>query len=71
MISTWQFNQLHLIFDGALLLVRGLKMAKILISSLLPIVITLLVGYFAGFKRDFAEPDAALLNKVIMKYTLL
>ncbi|KRM34647.1 permease [Agrilactobacillus composti DSM 18527 = JCM 14202] len=45
-------------------------MAKILISSLLPIVITLLVGYFAGFKRDFAEPDAALLNKVIMKYTL-
>lgn len=45
-------------------------MVKILVGSLLPIIVTLLLGYFAGFKKDFVEQDAAILNKVIMKYSL-
>ncbi|MFT8424956.1 MAG: AEC family transporter [Liquorilactobacillus sp.] len=45
-------------------------MAQILISALLPIIITLLLGYFAGIRKDLDGYAAVILNKVILKYCL-
>lgn len=45
-------------------------MSEILISSLLPIVVTLFLGYFAGLRHDFTAQHASLLNNLVMTYTL-
>lgn len=45
-------------------------MAEALISSLLPIVVTLFLGFFAGWRKDFGEQQAGSLNKLVMNYTL-
>jgi predicted permease len=45
-------------------------LAEALISSLLPIVVTLFLGFFAGWRKDFGEQQAGSLNKLVMNYTL-
>ena len=39
-------------------------------TSLLPIAFILILGYFAGFRKDFAKDQAAILNKMVMLYAL-
>ncbi|MBV8401468.1 MAG: AEC family transporter [Acetobacteraceae bacterium] len=45
-------------------------MATTIISALLPIVITLLFGFFAGWHHDFDRKQAAVLNRMVMLYAL-
>ncbi|MFT8410582.1 MAG: AEC family transporter [Schleiferilactobacillus perolens] len=45
-------------------------MAETLISALLPIVVTLFIGCFAAWHKDFTEQQADGINKLIMTYTL-
>jgi malonate transporter and related proteins len=41
-----------------------------IISALLPIVVTLMLGFAAGWHQDFDEKQAAILNRMIMLYAL-
>ncbi len=45
-------------------------MAEILVDALLPIVVTLLLGFFAGWHHDFTEENSAVLNRMVMLYAL-
>ena len=40
------------------------------VGALLPIVVTLLLGYFAGWHHDFGADQAAVLNRMVMLYAL-
>jgi malonate transporter and related proteins len=40
------------------------------IAALLPLVVTLAFGYFAGWHRDFTADQAAVLNRMVMLYAL-
>jgi malonate transporter and related proteins len=40
------------------------------IAALLPLVVTLAFGYFAGWHRDFSADQAAVLNRMVMLYAL-
>jgi predicted permease len=41
-----------------------------LVAALLPIVVVLGLGYFAGMHHDFAPAQAAVLNRMVMLYAL-
>jgi predicted permease len=43
---------------------------EILISALLPIVVTLGLGFFAGWRHDFSAAQSAVLNRMVMLYAL-
>lgn len=43
-------------------------MLEIIISALLPIVITLALGYFAAWHKDFGSEQSAVLNRLVMHY---
>ncbi len=45
-------------------------MILVLISALLPIIVTLCLGYFSGARKDFGESHSKILNKLIMSYGL-
>ena len=45
-------------------------MSSVIFSALLPIVITFLLGMFAGWHHDFGSDQAASLNKMVMNYAL-
>lgn len=45
-------------------------MTETIIAALLPIVVTLLLGFFAGWHRDFDASQGATLNRMIMLYAL-
>ncbi|EMS1065113.1 AEC family transporter [Providencia stuartii] len=45
-------------------------MLDTIITALLPIVVTLLLGYFAGYRHDFNKDQATILNKMVMLYAL-
>ncbi|EIU7559218.1 AEC family transporter [Providencia rettgeri] len=45
-------------------------MIDTIITALLPIVVTLLLGYFAGHRHDFNKDQATILNKMVMLYAL-
>ncbi len=45
-------------------------MASTLATALLPIVVTLLLGYFAGWHHDFTADQAPVLNRMVMLYAL-
>lgn len=45
-------------------------MLDTIITALLPIVVTLLLGYFAGYRHDFSKDQASILNKMVMLYAL-
>lgn len=45
-------------------------MISTLISALLPVVVTLMLGYYAGFRQDFNGNSATEINKLVMSYTL-
>jgi malonate transporter and related proteins len=40
------------------------------IAALLPLVVTLAFGFFAGWHRDFTADQAAVLNRMVMLYAL-
>jgi len=41
-----------------------------IVGALLPIVVTLLLGFFAGWHKDFDGGQAAILNRMVMLYAL-
>jgi malonate transporter len=41
-----------------------------IISALLPVVLTLLLGYLAGRHHDFTSDHAAVLNRLVLLYAL-
>lgn len=41
-----------------------------LITVLLPIVVTLGLGFFAGWHKDFTQGQSTILNRVVMLYSL-
>ena len=41
-----------------------------IITALLPIIVTLGLGLFAGYKKQFSQDQAQTLNKMVMLYTL-
>jgi predicted permease len=41
-----------------------------IVGALLPIVVTLLFGFFAGWHKDFDGGQAAILNRMVMLYAL-
>jgi len=41
-----------------------------IISALLPIVVTLMLGFAAGWHQDFDGKQAAILNRMVMLYAL-
>ena len=45
-------------------------MASTIISALLPIIVTLLLGFAAGWHHDFDGKQAAILNRMVMLYAL-
>ena len=45
-------------------------MLETIVTALLPIVVTLLLGYFAGLRHDFSEDQASVLNRMVMLYAL-
>lgn len=45
-------------------------MFDIIISSLLPITVILLLGFFAGYHQDFTRDQAGILNRMVMLYAL-
>lgn len=45
-------------------------MLQMIISALLPIMVTLLLGFFAGRHHDFSQDQAAILNRMVMLYAL-
>lgn len=45
-------------------------MLETLIDALLPIVVTLLLGFFAGWHHDFAPEQSQVLNRMVMLYAL-
>lgn len=45
-------------------------MLETIVTALLPIVVTLLLGYFAGMKHEFSQDQASVLNRMVMLYAL-
>ena len=45
-------------------------MLETIVTALLPIVVTLLLGYFAGLRHDFSQDQASVLNRMVMLYAL-
>lgn len=45
-------------------------MLDTIIGTLLPIVITLLLGVLAGWHKDFNTEQAKILNRMVMLYAL-
>ncbi len=45
-------------------------MLETIVTALLPIVVTLLLGYFAGLRHDFSQDQASVLNRMVMMYAL-
>jgi malonate transporter len=45
-------------------------MFSTILSALLPVVLTLLLGYFAGRRHDFTSDHAAVLNRLVLLYAL-
>lgn len=45
-------------------------MLEIIISALLPIIVTLLLGYFAAWHKDFNAAQSTVLNRLVMLYAL-
>jgi predicted permease len=45
-------------------------MFSIILSALLPVVLTLLLGYLAGRHHDFTSDHAAVLNRLVLLYAL-
>ncbi|WP_342627122.1 AEC family transporter [Nguyenibacter vanlangensis] len=45
-------------------------MSSTIVEALLPIVVTLLLGYLAGWDRNFSGDQAAILNRMVMLYAL-
>lgn len=45
-------------------------MLDLIISALLPIVVTLLLGFIAGWHHDFDAGQGAVLNRMVMLYAL-
>ncbi|WP_260432076.1 AEC family transporter [Zymomonas mobilis] len=45
-------------------------MLEVIIAALLPIIITLMIGFFAGWRGDFTANQAAILNKMVLRYAL-
>lgn len=45
-------------------------MVETIVTALLPIVVTLLLGYFAGSRHDFSQDQASVLNRMVMLYAL-
>lgn len=41
-----------------------------LISALLPIVVTISLGFFAGWHKDFSQEQSSVLNRMVMLYAL-
>ncbi|MBB2198785.1 permease [Gluconacetobacter sp. 1c LMG 22058] len=41
-----------------------------IIEALLPIVVTLIMGYMAGWHRNFSADQASILNRMVMLYAL-
>ncbi|CAK7050740.1 MAG: hypothetical protein DESF_02133 [Desulfovibrio sp.] len=45
-------------------------MLETIIMALLPIVVTLLLGLLAGWRHDFSQDQASVLNRMVMLYAL-
>jgi predicted permease len=45
-------------------------MLTTILSALLPVVLTMLLGYFAGRRHDFAPEQADILNRLVLLYAL-
>lgn len=45
-------------------------MIDVLIGALIPIIITLLLGFFAGWHNDFDAKQASTLNRMVMLYAM-
>ncbi|MCO7640483.1 AEC family transporter [Pseudomonas sp. S 311-6] len=45
-------------------------MLETIVTALLPIVVTLMLGYFAGWERSFSQDQATVLNRMVMLYAL-
>lgn len=45
-------------------------MMETIIAALLPIVVTLMLGFFAGWHHDFDAKQASVLNRMVMLYAL-
>jgi malonate transporter and related proteins len=45
-------------------------MIETIIGALLPVVVTLLLGFVAGWRHDFDGKQATTLNRMVMLYAL-
>lgn len=45
-------------------------MLETIITALLPIIVTLLLGFFAGYRHDFNKEQASILNRMVILYAL-
>nr|WP_246374642.1 AEC family transporter [Pseudochelatococcus contaminans] len=41
-----------------------------IVTALLPIIVTLMLGFFAGWKHNFTQQQAGVLNSMVMLYAL-
>jgi len=45
-------------------------MLNTVIGALLPIVVTLVLGFYAAWRKDFNMGQASVLNRMVMLYAL-
>jgi malonate transporter and related proteins len=45
-------------------------MPHTVIGTLLPIVVTLVLGFFAAWHKDFSTDQASVMNRMVMLYAL-
>src|SRR5689334_19896457 len=45
-------------------------MLDAILGSLLPVVLTLLLGFVAAWRSDFRRQDASILNRLVLTYAL-
>lgn len=48
----------------------NVKIFSLIIGALLPIIITVVLGYISGVRKDFGWEQAGVMNGIVMNYTL-
>ncbi|WP_236622830.1 AEC family transporter [Kozakia baliensis] len=66
--TSWEFAYLDGCFD--LVMTANLSLGLTIVVAILPILVTLAIGFLAGYRRDFDVLQAGTLIRLVMLYAL-
>ncbi|AOX20294.1 AEC family transporter [Kozakia baliensis] len=66
--TSWEFAYLDGCFD--LVMTANLSLGLTIVVAILPILVTLAIGFLAGYRRDFDLLQAGTLIRLVMLYAL-